>query len=99
MYVQADLRLCWSHIPHCWKYDVSANLLSKNQNKLVIYSNYDSILVIQMIFLKNYLHFKLLKCSDFNASFLFTQTLNVSVTATLYCSGILIFSGIVLKIF
>ena len=19
MYAQADLRLCWSHIPHCWK--------------------------------------------------------------------------------
>ena len=28
-YVQADLRLCWSHIPHCWKLNyVHANDLS-----------------------------------------------------------------------
>ena len=25
-YVQADLRLCWSHIPHCWKSHVAAHL-------------------------------------------------------------------------
>ena len=25
-YVQADLRLCWSHIPHCWKSHVVADL-------------------------------------------------------------------------
>ena len=23
---QADLRLCWSHIPHCWKSHVKAHL-------------------------------------------------------------------------
>ena len=23
---QADLRLCWSHIPHCWKSHVAAQL-------------------------------------------------------------------------
>ena len=27
MYVQADLRLCWSHIPHCWKSHVAAQIL------------------------------------------------------------------------
>ena len=26
-YAQADLRLCWSHIPHCWKYHVTAYLM------------------------------------------------------------------------
>ena len=26
MNAQADLRLCWSHIPHCWKYHVSARI-------------------------------------------------------------------------
>ena len=26
-YAQADLRLCWSHIPHCWKSHVTAQLL------------------------------------------------------------------------
>ena len=26
MYVQADLRLCWSHIPHCWKSHALAQL-------------------------------------------------------------------------
>ena len=25
-YAQADLRLCWSHIPHCWKSHVTAQL-------------------------------------------------------------------------
>ena len=25
-YVQADLRICWSHIPHCWKSHVAANI-------------------------------------------------------------------------
>ena len=25
-YAQADLRLCWSHIPHCWKSHVAAQL-------------------------------------------------------------------------
>ena len=24
-YAQADLRLCWSHIPHCWKSQVAAH--------------------------------------------------------------------------
>ena len=24
-YAQADLRLCWSHIPHCWKFHVAAH--------------------------------------------------------------------------
>ena len=27
-YAQADLRLCWSHIPHCWKSHVVSHLLS-----------------------------------------------------------------------
>ena len=26
-YAQADLRLCWSHIPHCWKSHVTAHIL------------------------------------------------------------------------
>ena len=26
VYAQADLRLCWSHIPHCWKSHVAAKL-------------------------------------------------------------------------
>ena len=26
-YAQADLRLCWSHIPHCWKSHVTAQIL------------------------------------------------------------------------
>ena len=25
-YAQADLRLCWSHIPHCWKSNVVAHI-------------------------------------------------------------------------
>ena len=28
-YAQADLRLCWSHIPHCWKSHALAQNLSK----------------------------------------------------------------------
>ena len=24
-YAQADLRLCWSHIPHCWKYHAATH--------------------------------------------------------------------------
>ena len=24
--MQADLRLCWSHIPHCWKSHVAAHI-------------------------------------------------------------------------
>ena len=27
--VQADLSLCWSHIPHCWKYQVAAQIYVK----------------------------------------------------------------------
>ena len=26
MFVQADLRLCWPHIPHCWKSHVAAHM-------------------------------------------------------------------------
>ena len=26
-YAQADLRLCWSHIPHCWRSNVAAQLI------------------------------------------------------------------------
>ena len=26
---QADLSLCWSHIPHCWKSHVAAQILNK----------------------------------------------------------------------
>ena len=26
MYAQADLRLCWSHIPHCWKSHALAHI-------------------------------------------------------------------------
>ena len=26
LYAQADLRLCWSHIPHCWKSHVTAQV-------------------------------------------------------------------------
>ena len=29
VYAQADLRLCWSHIPHCWKSHALAQLLLK----------------------------------------------------------------------
>ena len=28
-YAQADLRLCWSHIPHCWKFHALAQLLAQ----------------------------------------------------------------------
>ena len=27
-YAQADLRLCWSHIPHCWKSHAAAHFLN-----------------------------------------------------------------------
>ena len=27
LYVQADLRLCWSHTPHCWKSHVTAHMV------------------------------------------------------------------------
>ena len=27
-YAQADLRLCWSHIPHCWKSHVVAQIMN-----------------------------------------------------------------------
>ena len=27
VYVQADLRLCWSHIPHSWKSHVASHML------------------------------------------------------------------------
>ena len=26
-YAQADLRLCWSHIPHCWKSHAAAHFM------------------------------------------------------------------------
>ena len=33
-YAQADLRLCWSYIPHCWKFHVAAHF---TLTKLVVY--------------------------------------------------------------
>ena len=30
MYAQADLRLCWLHIPHCWKSHVTAHIFSES---------------------------------------------------------------------
>ena len=29
---QADLRLCWSHIPHCWKSHVAAQICFSSRN-------------------------------------------------------------------
>ena len=31
-YAQADLRLCWSHIPHCWKSHALAQMLKRLQD-------------------------------------------------------------------
>ena len=31
-YAQADLRLCWSHIPHCWKSHVAARMTLNNSH-------------------------------------------------------------------
>ena len=31
--MQADLRLCWSHIPHCWKSHVAAHIVQVQHNK------------------------------------------------------------------
>ena len=33
-YAQADLRLCWSHIPHCWKSYAGAHVLLNLLNNL-----------------------------------------------------------------
>ena len=32
--MQADLRLCWSHIPHCWKSHALAQYDLQNYKKL-----------------------------------------------------------------
>ena len=39
MYAHADLRLCWSHIPHCWKSDVAAHIvyLSEKTYSILMY--------------------------------------------------------------
>ena len=36
-YAQADLGLCWSHIPHCWKSHDQAHSLIKRNNKRVLW--------------------------------------------------------------
>ena len=33
-YAQADLNLCWLHIPHCWKSHIAAHLLTQWDRKL-----------------------------------------------------------------
>ena len=39
-YAQADLRLCWSHIPHCWKFHVTAQIMNyQNYGILVLNGN------------------------------------------------------------
>ena len=35
--MQADLRLCWSHMPHCWKSHAVAQLLLYDSDKLSCY--------------------------------------------------------------
>ena len=35
MYAQADLRLCWPHIPHCWKSHVAAQMVLWRDKKYV----------------------------------------------------------------
>ena len=35
-YAQADLRLCWSHIPHCWKSHALAQFSKSAATKLTI---------------------------------------------------------------
>ena len=42
-YAQADLRLCWSHIPHCWRSYVAAHIKSdanEQSSKIVITNEY-----------------------------------------------------------
>ena len=39
-YAQADLRLCWSHIPHCWKSHVTAQIWNLCQFALYILRSY-----------------------------------------------------------
>ena len=40
-YAQADLRLYWSHISHCWKSHVAAQIFGLFQYQIVIWSEYN----------------------------------------------------------
>ena len=46
-YAQAHLRLCWSHIPHCWK---SHALLYKRRYVKFLFVCFDSLLPSQQFF-------------------------------------------------
>ena len=40
MFAKTDLRLCWSHIPHCWKPHVPAqSCISSLENRLLLYAS------------------------------------------------------------
>ena len=36
-YAQADLRLCWSHIPYCWKSHALAQIIYADPSDYTIY--------------------------------------------------------------
>ena len=45
MYVQTDLRVCWSHIPHCWKSHALAQYYAvlvqlDNKERVVVYASH-----------------------------------------------------------
>ena len=40
-YAQADLRLCWSHIPHCWKPHVTALIYFWDMTGFTVYHSFN----------------------------------------------------------
>ena len=42
--MQADLRRCWSHIPHCWKYNVAAHIIISRKLKVLGFRGYIRII-------------------------------------------------------
>ena len=41
-YAQADLRLCWSHIPQCWKSHVTAQIVFKEKKEIALFRSSNS---------------------------------------------------------
>ena len=44
-YAQADLRLCWSHIPHCWKSHALAQIILRHHTNVHFWTYFISVLL------------------------------------------------------
>ena len=91
-YAQADLSLCWSHIPHCWKYHVATQMyrcyvqciftISKIVDLIFVYLADYQLYFIQLVY-AFYQHPQTCHNRDLSQKILFGKMISLTVSLLL----------------